>query len=854
LKRNLVSLLPAFLAAMAVTFLAVPARAVPVEHDLQRVERGQPLAPCPQPHEQKGYVAREGRGDGFTVDSCGRKTDSKGEMLSPEAVAGETVTEPVTIDRMTTSYTFGSHTAGGSFVLVGSANVYDLSNGSHWSSGAGSYYLNATQLDHVEVSGTTIRYVMYPPASLYQQTDYDSGDHSAQGRLDPSGALVIEAQAGSTTAVLHANALLASNEPTWYGEPRFNYYTAIVGSVLPIEMTYTMQGGSTWTADAFSRPFSYSVAGFVDFAHPVSEQRVSALSIAGPSQLPDDFTTRFVAIATYENGVQHNVSSTASWTVDPAEPASIVGGFLTIGTLAAPETPLTLRATFAQGADTVVAEKQVLVLADITAEKPGTWPMFQANARHTGYLGITVNPAAFRLKWQRDVGSGRPLNPVAAGDGKVFATLVTYFNNILSLFALRASDGETLWSKGFGDTFSVNPPSYAYGSVYVQTGNHASDTWLRAFDGNTGDVLFKTPHAAQWERYFAPTIYDGKAYVNGGYYGGMYGFDAYTGDQLWFVALPQYDQWTPAVDADHAYGYVGDNAPGLYVRDRATGASSFFVADPNFDWNGWSMDLAPVLGDHDDVIAIHNGRLLSFDTASHAIRWEVQSQFTGQPSLAQGRIYAIDGGRLRVLDELTHNEIWSWQAGDGDLTGPMIVTDSHVFVSTDHSVHAVSLASRQSVWSYGVGGHLAYADDTLYVAGQDGTLTAFAGPVASSFYTVPPCRVVDTRGADGVPIGGPALTSGTVRNLHVAGLCGVPATATAITVNVTVTAAGSSGYLRLGVNDPGAVYSTINYLAGLSRSNNAILGLSPAGDLPALAVQTAGTTVHVIIDVSGYFE
>ena len=83
---------------------------------------------------------------------------------------------------------------------------------------------------------------------------------------------------------------------------------------------------------------------------------------------------------------------------------------------------------------------------------------------------------------------------------------------------------------------------------------------------------------------------------------------------------------------------------------------------------------------------------------------------------------------------------------------------------------------------------------------------------------------------------------------------GVPDTATAIAINITVTAAGSSGHLRLGVSDPGVVYSTVNYPAGLSRSNNAILGLSPSGNLDALAVQSAGTTVHVIIDVSGYFE
>ena len=42
------------------------------------------------------------------------------------------------------------------------------------------------------------------------------------------------------------------------------------------------------------------------------------------------------------------------------------------------------------------------------------------------------------------------------------------------------------------------------------------------------------------------------------------------------------------------------------------------------------------------------------------------------------------------------------------------------------------------------------------------------------FYTLPPCRLADTRGATGVPIGGPALTAGQVRTFNVRELCGLP--------------------------------------------------------------------------------
>jgi hypothetical protein len=95
--------------------------------------------------------------------------------------------------------------------------------------------------------------------------------------------------------------------------------------------------------------------------------------------------------------------------------------------------------------------------------------------------------------------------------------------------------------------------------------------------------------------------------------------------------------------------------------------------------------------------------------------------------VARDRIYAVDGGRLVVLDELTHTELWSWQP-PGAFVGPLIVTDTHVLASTAQGMHAVDLVTRQGVWSYPGGGHLALADGTLYIASENGTLTAITAP------------------------------------------------------------------------------------------------------------------------------
>jgi len=124
---------------------------------------------------------------------------------------------------------------------------------------------------------------------------------------------------------------------------------------------------------------------------------------------------------------------------------------------------------------------------------------------------------------------------------------------------------------------------------------------------------------------------------------------------------------------------------------------------------------------------------------------------------------------------------------------------------------------------------------------------------AQDFFSLPPCRVVDTRG--GAPIGGPVMQGQETRAFTVAGNCGIPLTAKAVSINLTVTAASVGGNVRLfPAGQPVPTASTINYVAGQNRANNAVIPLDASGALAAFVAQPAGTTVHLIIDVNGYFE
>jgi hypothetical protein len=109
-----------------------------------------------------------------------------------------------------------------------------------------------------------------------------------------------------------------------------------------------------------------------------------------------------------------------------------------------------------------------------------------------------------------------------------------------------------------------------------------------------------------------------------------------------------------------------------------------------------------------------------------------------------------------------------------------------------------------------------------------------------------------TRNAEG-PYGGPALDAGTDRVFVIVGQCGVPSTAKAVSVNLTITAPSAAGDLRLypaGTLRPPV--STINYSVGKTRASNAISALGAAGDVAVRCDQASGT-VQLVLDVNGYF-
>jgi uncharacterized repeat protein (TIGR03803 family) len=125
----------------------------------------------------------------------------------------------------------------------------------------------------------------------------------------------------------------------------------------------------------------------------------------------------------------------------------------------------------------------------------------------------------------------------------------------------------------------------------------------------------------------------------------------------------------------------------------------------------------------------------------------------------------------------------------------------------------------------------------------------FTTPSSATFQFFPltPCRIIDTRNGNDGP-----LQKGLERDYTMAGQCGIPATATAYSFNVTVIPTnGELDYLTVwpqGGTMP--VVSTLNDPTGTVVANAAIV---PAGGSNGTAFYAHDNPTNLLVDVNGYF-
>ena len=146
----------------------------------------------------------------------------------------------------------------------------------------------------------------------------------------------------------------------------------------------------------------------------------------------------------------------------------------------------------------------------------------------------------------------------------------------------------------------------------------------------------------------------------------------------------------------------------------------------------------------------------------------------------------------------------------------------------------------------------------IFVSATTDLIVDVAGylPTTTSLHSINPARVLETRiGAalttiDGLQQGEGPRAAGSITSVQIGGRATVPADASAVVLNVTVTNAKAPGYVAVypcGTAVPTA--SNINYVAGDTAANLVIAKIGTGGAV--CIFNSAG--VDLIADINGYF-
>lgn len=326
------------------------------------------------------------------------------------------------------------------------------------------------------------------------------------------------------------------------------------------------------------------------------------------------------------------------------------------------------------------------------------------------------------------------------------------------------------------------------------------------------------------------------------------------GSDLWRSGVYQYDGAGNVKRTGNGY-FIYDRVSRIvdgHVQDGPTGGGTQRFQTYTYDPFG---NLTKIGGDpsgRDTPTSAATNRLdpatATYDAAGNLIAWNGNSYSYDAlgmmtklvtPSLARRFLYTADDERF-----------WTYQIGGAYSTFELRDLDGKVL--REYQAHTSWTTAKDYV--YRDGHVLATAHPSEGVRhlhldhlGTPRLVTGSGG--GGGFYTLTPCRVIDTRSQ-----GGP-LTPGTERTVTMVGACGIPATATSVSVNITAADPTSTGELTAypGFEPiPNPATSAISYRAGLTRANNAVLKLG-GGALAFYNNEPAGGTVHLIVDVNGYF-
>jgi hypothetical protein len=342
-----------------------------------------------------------------------------------------------------------------------------------------------------------------------------------------------------------------------------------------------------------------------------------------------------------------------------------------------------------------------------------------------------------------------------AKTGSIFFN-VAHSNGNLFTTSVSTTSGSRLWEYDLGYWGYQNVPKNMrpFGPAYanervesIRSNLSSSASPIDVLNANNGAYISSPTFQAQGYKGGVATPVGNDLFFSAGYYGNeVYSVNAATGAKNWSnVYTKQYGGYVmygESVSADQSYVYFF-NAGSLFVLQR-DGQLIKSITNQFFSKNGLSYfgeyDGAPILDGNghiftftdnyvDDSTYPLNGTALpiaGFSLASDNAVWRSSHSYVGQPAVHGNKLYAVRASSTIVdaLDVDTGLIVASVDVGGSDnLTSNVVLTDSHMFVSSNKTVFAISLNNTNLpvVWTSPFGGRIAITPEDYLI------VTTFTG-------------------------------------------------------------------------------------------------------------------------------
>jgi eukaryotic-like serine/threonine-protein kinase len=234
-----------------------------------------------------------------------------------------------------------------------------------------------------------------------------------------------------------------------------------------------------------------------------------------------------------------------------------------------------------------------------------------------------------------------------------------------------------------------------------------------------------------------PIVVDGTAYV-GSSDGHLYAVDVATGQLAWRYAAPEvsaaptYTMGLVCVAGVTGNFYAINGRTGLLAWQRTTSAAPELT-------RSWAVD-----ADLAKVIMPADGALQVYDAANGATSatFTTQAGYSGTVTAADNTVYVLDlAGALRAISVAPGGNAWSTALLQGDTagTGLVIAGDTIYLGTTAGTLYSVNTTTGQANWSYPAG-HGLRSDPVImygnvYFTDVSGLLHAITAPEAKQVWT-----------------------------------------------------------------------------------------------------------------------